>query len=62
MIRRLAIFLVCLVLAYVVTAVAQAADVDPLPRSADWWDLLYGIVGAVVGWLTRFLQGRISQR
>jgi H+/Cl- antiporter ClcA len=56
-----AIILGYLLAGYVAGEVAIAAARDELPRP-DWWDLVVGVLGAIVGWITRWLQDLASRR
>lgn len=53
--RRIVLFVLFFVIAYAVSAWAAEGGA---PRGNDWWDLIYAVAGAIVGWLTRFLQNR----
>lgn len=64
--RSLVILVVAMVFGYLLAGwvageVAIAAARDELPRP-DWWDLVVGVLGAVVGWVTRWLQELARRR
>jgi len=59
--RLLFLLLVVIVAVYYLPELAWAAAAGELPRP-DWRDLVVALLGAVVGWVTRFLQQLATRR